>query len=189
MNKELSNHLTAWSKATANLKYGVQRVFHDVFVLASEGKTHLVYGSDYNGGFPCLVNTVGSMLTTGGGHGVPSSNFAEVVREFDSINRILKTEGVNTEVGKVSPMAAEIFLQYFAPIKEKPIEDAVNEATKNEAFAQNIPYREPSDDDLARDLIEAFMTEPPKDIAREAVIFTDSDGESLEVQHHKPHGS
>lgn len=155
-----------WTKATGNLKWGVQRVFHDVFSLASESQTTLIYGADYKDGNPCLVNTVGTMLsaTKGqGGTGLPTQHFGEVVSLFDQINRDLESKGVNDKPGYVSPMAAEVFLRYFAPLKEKPIDAAVDDALQGEAFANNV-YRERSDEDIARDIMSAFSSPSPCEV-------------------------
>lgn len=149
---------TQWNEATAKLSWGVQRVFRDALTLVSEGKVHLAYGADYNDGSPCLVNSVAQMLTTGGGQGIPSANFGEVVSLFDRINRHLHGVNVNTENGRVSPLAADIMLRYFAPEREKPIEVAVNEATQAEAFA-NAVHVEPKDEDIARDWLNALQVE------------------------------
>lgn len=153
------NTLTlAWTEATAKAKYGVQRVFHDVFTLASEGKTTLIYGSDYRDGKPCLVNTVGTMLTTGGGLGVPSANFGEIVSLFDQINRVLETKGVNDQAGYVSPLAADVFLRYFAPLKDEP------EVPTTKVDSNNIPYVEPSDEEMAQAIADMFMVDAPCEI-------------------------
>jgi hypothetical protein len=109
-----------WKMATADLKWGVQKAFKAVLVAAQDGKTTLVYGSDYGPGGACLVNSVGVMLTTGGGRGVPMANFGTVVSLFDRINRELETAGVNDKPGIVSPLAADILLTHFAPEKERP---------------------------------------------------------------------
>lgn len=126
-----------WNDATAKLAWGVQRAFHSVFELASEGKTHLVYGADYRNNNPCLVNSVGTMLTVGGGNGIPSAHFGEVVRTFDELNRILETKGVNTQPGLVSPLAADVFLQHFAPFKADP-NLKVAEAAEYESHVEYI---------------------------------------------------
>lgn len=142
--------LKSWTAATTNLKYGVQRVFHDVLALAAEGKTHLAYGADYHNGSPCLVNTVGAMLTTGGGSGIPGRHFGEVVELFDSINREFAERGINTEYRQVSEVAAETLLRNFAPLKEPETPMKENE------FGFDGPYMEPSDEYMAKALVEIF---------------------------------
>lgn len=162
----MDNLWTNWNKATTDIPWGVQKVFHDVFTLAEQAKTTLIYGSDYRDGSPCLVNTVGVMLkATGGegGSGLPMSHFGTIVSLFDRINEELYTRGVNDRSGYVSPLAAELFLYHFGELKDKPVETAVNEAMAPEAFANGV-YVEPSDEDLARDMIEAFMKEAPCEI-------------------------
>lgn len=148
-----------WTIATADLPYGVQRVFHDVFTLVAEGKkTNLVYGSDYSGDTGvCLVNAAGHMLTTGGGHGIPSATFGTIVGLFDNINRVLQAKGVNKD-NYVSPFAAEIFLEWFAPLKEAPIATQVDEATANESFATDV-YVEPTDEEMARSLMDMMSAD------------------------------
>lgn len=155
----LTNLLNSWEKATADAKYGVQRVFHDVFTLAAESKTTLIYGADYRDGKPCLVNTVGTMLTTGGGLGIPSNHFGEIVSLFDQINRELENQSVNTNPGYVSPLAAEIFLRHFAPLKDAP-------TTTNEVpvAPSNLPYIEPSDEEMASAVANMFMIDAPCEI-------------------------
>lgn len=158
---KLENLLTQWEHATANLKSGTQNAFHDVLTLAEQDKIKLVWGADYRDGGACLVNQAGAMLTTGGGHGVPIANFREVVSLFDQINRCLHNEGVNTD-HSVSPLAADILLKYYAPLKEikTSTEEAVKEAMANEAFAEAI-YVEPTDEEIAAQLKAMFETEAP----------------------------
>lgn len=152
---EMTTLLNQWTAATGDLKYGVQRVFHDVFSLAAEGKTHLIYGADYYNGMPCLVNTVGGMLSTGGGEGIPSEYFGEVVRLFDEINREFERTGINTESHRVSETAAETLLRNFAPLKDVPPAPMHfnPDATVNEQ------YIEPSDDAMAAAMVAIFTME------------------------------
>lgn len=148
--------LTAqWKVATGKLSWGVQKVFHDVFVLASEGKTTLAYGADYNSdGAPCLVNTVGVMLKATGGkgdYGLPAQHFGEIVSLFDQINDELFNRQVNTQYKVVSPMAAEVFLYHFADLKEKPEPGSeIPEGT----------YVEPTDEAMAEALVNLFQHGP-----------------------------
>jgi hypothetical protein len=162
------NHYRQWTEATAALDWGVQRVFHDTFKLVADGKTHLVWGADYRDGKPCLVNAVATMLssTSGkGGTGLPSAHFGQVVSLFDAINRDLQRQGVNDDSGYVSPFAAEILLQHFAPLKPVPegenLTQAVNEAGANAELAEGI-YVEPSDEDFARDLLNGMKAPSPE---------------------------
>lgn len=142
----------SWHAATSALPYGVQNVFLDVLgLVADEQKKDLVYGADYRDGGACLVNAAGNMLTSSGGNGIPSLYFGDVVSAFDSINSLLFDEGVNT-TKFVSPLAAEILMQWFGERKEAPDLEAID-AAKQEAFAKNLPYREPSDAEMA----EAFQ--------------------------------
>lgn len=150
--------LTSWNKATGNLSWGVQEVFRDAFQLVSDEKVTLVYGADYSNGSPCLVNSVASMLTTGGGYGVPTASFGRVVTLFDRINRELEREGVNPGDGKVSPLAADIFLRYFAPAQPKPevIPQQTDKVTHNETYTA---YVEPKDDAMAQDWLTSLQEE------------------------------
>lgn len=146
-----------WEEATARLPWGTQRAFRSVFEAVRDNGTTLIYGRDYLNNFPCLVNTVGVMLTTSGGVGVPSRNFADVVSLFDRINRVLEQSNVNDKPGYVSELAADIFLHHFAPLKDEP------EPSENEEALQHVTqtdYVEPSDEDLAAALEEMFLTEP-----------------------------
>lgn len=157
----LPHLLEQWTQATANLKSGTQNAFHDVLVLAEQGKINLVWGADYRDGGACLVNQAGAMLTTGGGRGVPITNFRDVVALFDQINRVLMDKGVNVD-GTVSPLAADILLKHYALLKEIEVstEEAVKEAMANEAFAEAI-YVEPTDEEIAAQLKAMFETEAP----------------------------
>src|SRR5699024_6923033 len=113
-------------------------------------------GADYSNGSPCLVNAVGSMLTTGGGQGVPSTHFGPVVSLFDRINRELQYKGINKN-GTVSPLAAEILLQHFGELKPVPEKDVVD-ATAEVIAGQLGVYREKSDEELAKEWAEAFVS-------------------------------
>lgn len=157
---DLDKLLTNWNLATAKLPYGVQHTFHDVLTLVSEEKKqNLVWGQDYSADYAkdCLVNASAPMLQSGGGKGIPSRNFGEVVGLYDQINRELKDRDVNTS-DLVSPMAAEILLHHFAPLKEIP---DVMPDTPTEAFASNVPYIEPSDDELSRAFMEMLTSDAP----------------------------
>jgi hypothetical protein len=163
-----------WTEATAELDWGVQRVFRDTFALVADGKAHLVWGSDYREGKPCLVNAVANMLSSTegkGGYGLPTIHFRRVVGLFDRLNAELQRQGVNDASGYVSELAADILLQHFAPPKPIPQDEQlafdVNEAMKGEAFAKAI-YVEPSDEDIARDLLNAMSAPAPAELENEA---------------------
>jgi hypothetical protein len=161
MTQDLDELRLKWNVATANLKYGEQRVFIDVLTLVAEDKKHdLVWGKDYGDGGACLVNAAGNLLTTGGGHGIPMANFGAVVGLYDTINRIFYGRDINTD-NHVSPLAAEILLQWFAPLKPTPLETEVNDAMANEAFAEGLSYTEPTDEDMTRALMEMLSEAPP----------------------------
>ncbi len=151
---DLDTLLTSWNKATAELSWGVQRVFRNVFELAADGKTHLVFGRDYSNGNPCLVNTVGTMLTVGGGNGVPMAHFPDIVSLFDKINRELQKREVNEDGNLVSPLAADVFLHHFAPLKDEPVNQGSHSKVTHEA------YVEMTDEQIAQDLVEMFQQAP-----------------------------
>ena len=142
-----------WYKATGELPYGVQLVFKDILGLVAEGKnTSLVFNADYRGSGACLVNAGANMLVSGGGHGIPMQHFHEVVSTFDAINSMLGTEKVNTD-GFVSPLAADILLQWFGPQKPQPTsEDSLTPTTEG-------PYIEISDEEMA-DAFKEILTSP-----------------------------
>jgi hypothetical protein len=146
-----------WERVTAELPWGVQKVLRDTLELVGEEKVHLVWGRDYSGNYPCLINSVAQMLSISkgeGGNGIPMQYFAPLVGTFDQINAQLKRDGVNTNE-YVSPMAAEVLLRYFAPMKPKPIEAEVNEAMQMEAFANNISVH-PDATDATRDWLNSL---------------------------------
>ena len=140
-----------WTEATAKLAYGEQRVFKDVLTLVSEEKkTNLVWGSDYWGSSgACLVNAAGSMLSKGDGSGVPMQQFGEVVALYDQLNREYLNRGINS-TQHVSPLAADVMLQYFAPLKEAPAETLARETH----FADDQNYVEPTDEAMLSDLLK-----------------------------------
>lgn len=150
-----------WTDATAALPWGAQRALHDTLSLVSEEKVTLVHGADYKNGSPCLINAAATMLSKingEGGGGKPSSFFGDIVSEFDAINSHLVRVGVNKGDGYVSPMAADVLLAHFSPLRTPEVSDQVTEATKTEAFA-NVTYREPSDDEIMRDWLTALSTD------------------------------
>jgi hypothetical protein len=147
--------LDKWTQATTNLKPGVQRVFHDTFSLAADGGTHLVYGADYRDGYPCLVNSVGTMLTTGGGSGIPSQHFGEVVSLFDRINTAFESSGVNDNPGTVSALAAEVLLKHFGELKP------MSPLAENRIKQTDLPYYEPTDEEMAQDMVSLLRGDTP----------------------------
>jgi len=156
----LSDDLKAWNITTAELPWGVQSVMRDTLELVSSGDVTMIYAADYKQGSPCLVNAVGQLLNVGGGHGIPSAHFGPLVHLFDRINRHFeKIPGYNDPISKqMSPNTAEVLLRNFAPLKEKPIGEAVDDATAMEAFANNI-YTEPKDADFMRDWLNSLEAE------------------------------
>jgi hypothetical protein len=129
----------------------------DVLNLVSEGKTHLVWGADYRDGKPCLVNAVGQMLSTSGGHGIPMLAFRDVVSEFDRLNGLMFEAGINKD-GYVSPLAADFLIRNFGEVKPMVVEEVTAEV-------KETPYVEPSDKDLMESWLSAMQAPAPEDIA------------------------
>lgn len=162
---QIEGLLEAWTLATSKAKWGVQKVFHDVLSVAAEGKTTLIYGADYREGNPCLVNTVGAMLTShvevplGGGQGVPYDYFRDIVRLFDQINKQFEATGVNPKPGYVDPLAAEILVKHFTPIPENP-------PLVSNVFDSDTPYYEISDQEMAQEMVNLFLmpSSPENDV-------------------------
>lgn len=154
----------SWSEASANLPWGVNQTFKSVLEMAVDEQKVLVYGTDYGvDNATCLVNAAGNLLRVGGGHGVPSTNFGHLVRQFDDLNRHLFNEGVNTTAGKVSPLAAEILLQHWIDVEEPadvpvaPEDEVVILSEKDLSDFLADPYRWTPKDAEA----EANINEPP----------------------------
>lgn len=143
--------LKDWNTATANLPWGVQRVFLDALNSVKDEQIHMVWGRDYRDGKPCLVNAVASMLTTSGGHGIPLNKFGPVVSAFDSLNFQLRQQGVNTDA-YVSPLAAEILIRNFGDLKPEPDVD-----TTTVGELSNGAYIERSDEELAQDWLNSMQ--------------------------------
>lgn len=161
-----------WYKATDDLPWGVQRVFADVLTLAADEKTPspLVFGADYADGGACLVNQAAQFLKAidgEGGTGKPMDSFGRVVSLFDDINREFLTRGINTE-RKVSPLAADILLQWFSPLKETPLEAEVNDAIKAET-----PYVEPTDEEMKEALLDMLTSTPMEETPFDANVVQD----------------
>lgn len=162
MSRSMETLRMEWEKATSNLNWGVQRVFADVLTLAADEKTPtpLVWGRDYGDGGACLVNQGAQFLSAiggQGGHGKPSAAFGTVVGLFDEINKAFFEKGINVDKS-VSPLAADIMLQWFAPLKESPLE---NDLGTVEAAGTSIPYVEPTDEEMKTALLDMLSTPPP----------------------------
>lgn len=134
------NLFQKWTEATSRLDWGKQRVLHDTLTLAAEGKIKVVYGADDYDGSPCLINAVGCMVKSQGE--APSINEPVIVSLFDQINRYLETVGVNPDQGHghMSELAAETLVRYFAPLKEIPETQEIEEPT--------VYFVEPTDEEL-----------------------------------------
>lgn len=141
-----------WEKATHELPWGVHRAFKDVLGLVQEEKKKdLVYGADYTAKGACLVNASANMLVVGGGHGIPMAKFHDVVSLFDRINKFLEEQGVNHTPNIVSPLAAEILLNWYGP---EATHDVVEEVKTSEDNIVHLPYVERTDEEME----EAFMS-------------------------------
>lgn len=154
--------LKDWNTATANLPWGVQRVFLSTLESVKDEQIHLVWGKDYRDGKPCLVNAVASMLTTGGGHGIPMDKFRDVVTAFDSLNSQLRKQGVNTD-GYVSSLAAEILIRNFGELKPEPEVD-----TSTVGELSNGAYIESTDEEMAQDFLNAMTAPGPEAVKQMA---------------------
>lgn len=158
--QDMTSLRNKWNQATSELPWGVQRVLYDTLNLVAEGKVTLVHGTDYSNGSPCLINAVGQMLTSGGGRGIPTQYFGNLVSLFDRINReFMSVPGHNTD-SKVSPAVAEVLVHWFAPLKDEPIPGTEDEAAAMEVFASQS-YIEPSDADMMSDWLLAVSQEAP----------------------------
>lgn len=151
MDAQMSTALKVWNARTAELAPGVQRAFIDALTLASEGKIELVFGADYDGAKPCLVNAVAQMLQSSGGQGIPSRHYGPVVSMFDSINHGFASRGINLTPNRVSETAALTLLRNFGDLKPMPTEADVAAIQDD----QDV-YVEPSDDDLMMGWIKAL---------------------------------
>jgi len=167
----MSIDFSSWTEATTNLNWGAQNVIHTALELAADGQVTIVYGADYYEGNACLVNTVGQMLEVGGGSGIPSQHFNDLVRNFDQLNGQLREQGVNTDYRNMSPLAAEILLQNFGELKPQPEITEPAEPTDKvilPGHREIIP--EASDEDLAKSWLEAISTDAvAEDEVREVV--------------------
>lgn len=138
---------SGWTAATGTLDWGTQRVMRDTLALVSEGKIELVHGADSLGGKPCLVNAVASMIAHDVSRVNPASWYPAVVSAFDRINRALMANDVNAGDGFVSPLAAEVLLANFAPLKPVPTEADFAKAAAEVMVASTV-YVEPTDEEV-----------------------------------------
>lgn len=161
----MEQQLSDWKIATGNLPYGVQNVLMDTLGLVKDEKIHLVYGSNYRQGKPCLFNAVSSMIMENrseGDTGLPSTDFQfhQVVGAFDEVNRILREQGIN-ESGYVSPLAAEILIRNFGTVKGEPDPETLTVAEESHGR-----YIEPSDEELAKDWLKSMEAPGPEEVKR-----------------------
>lgn len=167
----MSDSIKAWTQATSEIPWGVQRTLVDTLTLVGEEKIQLVHGADYRNGKPCLINAVAQMTTVGGGQGIPSANFGRLVGCFDRLNAQFVESKVNANDGYVSPLAAEILLKNFGPLKART-ENKVDDATlkdlirkQAETAVMDAPYSEPTDAEMMsawQDAISKPTTQAPE---------------------------
>lgn len=155
----MSIDFSSWTEATANLSWGAQNVIHTALELAKDGQVKIVYGADYYDGSACLVNTVGQMLEVGGGSGIPMHHFSSLVGEFDRLNAEFARQGVNTDFRTMSPLAAEILLQNFGPLKDQPVAEPIAEPTTQELPGHREIIPEVSDEEFAASWLAAISTD------------------------------
>jgi hypothetical protein len=122
------------------------------------------------------------MLEVGGGNGIPSQYFGALVGEFDRLNREFYSEGVNTDVSYLSPLAADILLQNFGTLKPQPVPtEAPEPTTIDEALPGHreiIP--EASDEDFAASWLAAISVDnAPADVVYEGDIAEDHDFDAM----------
>lgn len=149
----LESALAEWKSATTELPWGVQRVLLETLETVKDGDVHLVHGSNYRDGKPCLINAVAVMVSK---NAVSPMTFApEVVANFDRINQYLREKGINDDSGYVSPLAAEILIRNFGALKPVP-EDAPKTET-------GMVYIEKSDADFEA-WIDAMTAPGPEEL-------------------------
>ena len=159
MDATMTGILNRWRDATGAAPWGVQRAFKTVLEAVKDNGTHLVYGRDYSDKFPCLVNTVGPMLQVGGGRGIPSAHFGNIVSAFDALNTELHRMGVNDSETLVSPLAAEIMLRHYGSLNPEP-----------ELPQETLPYTEPTDEDLMASWLAANEADAAKEQTVESEV-------------------
>lgn len=155
----MSIDFSSWTEATANLSWGAQNVIHTALELAKDGQVKIVYGADYYDGSACLVNTVGQMLEVGGGSGIPMHHFGAMVGEFDRLNAEFARQGVNSDWRTMSPLAAEILLQHFGPLKDQPVVGPIADPIAQELPGHREIIPEVSDEDFAASWLAAVSTD------------------------------
>jgi len=100
-------------------------------------------------------------MLTHSDHGVsPAGMFGDVVAAFDSLNYTFKNQDVNKD-GYVSPLAAEILIRNFGDLKPEPDID-----TSTVGELSNGAYIEPTDEEMAQDLLNAMTAPAPQEIQR-----------------------
>lgn len=148
----------AWNEATAALPWGAQRALKETLQSVADEQIKLAWGADYNDGTPCLINAASTMLKAvdgEGGHGKPSMAFPNIVSAFDKVNQHLFDKGVNTH-HLVSPLAAEILVANFAPLKDEPQRPEQSDVALP---ISDIPYVEPNDEAIMQDWLDALASE------------------------------
>jgi hypothetical protein len=143
---------TAWTNATADLPWGVQRALFETLGTVADGQVTLAHGIDSYQGHPCLINAVANMLALDVNEVNPASWFPNVVREFDNINRKFSGMGINKRDHIVEPIVGEVLMANFGKMKPPPTEDEYAAAARESLI--NAPYIEPSDAEFADMLTE-----------------------------------
>jgi hypothetical protein len=90
---------------------------------------------------------------------------------FDNVNRRLKTANVNAHSNKVSPLAAEVLLHHFAPLKGAPTAEEIDRINlERESFMRNCtPYIELTDEEVMTQWLLAIESEAPTDATTNGV--------------------
>jgi hypothetical protein len=161
----LNDSLDRWTHAVSELNWGVQAVIFDALTLVASEDIKMVYSSDSWDGTPCLFNAVSAMTeqTKHNPHRAPSSFAPEVVRAFDQVNGELDVLGVNTSSRYVSPLAAEVLLRHFGPLKSAPTDKPIPATVSTSVVVETAPYVEPTDTELAEQWVTAQTVTPPVD--------------------------
>jgi len=149
-----SVNFEAWTKATGDLPWGVQRTLYEALGAVANSGIKMCYGANWYDGAPCLVNAVANMISADPAKVTPAQWFPHVVREFDMVNEALSMAGVNKYDNIVTPLAAEVLMANFGPLKPPPTEDDWQEAALE--VLNSAPYVEPSDEEMAKAWAEAI---------------------------------
>lgn len=149
-----------WERVTGALDWGVQRTLYDTLCLVADEKVKMVHGRDSiqakGSTYPCLINAVAAMIAEDVTQVSPAGRFPGLVHEFDSLNGKFVEARINKGDGFLSPLAAEILVRHFAPLKEKPAD-----APEPPPVTAERCYIEPTDEQMAADLNRMMDTPAP----------------------------